>query len=517
MSAYLLTLVSSPSCTPGVNPRNTSVWPALALASLGLLGISPLWGQQSLTLNQTLTQVVEANLRLKSSSLDHQISVERAKSEWAIFEPVLLLTLAEESNERQNSAERFLSQRVSVFDENNNIYSGAIEGVLPTGGKLRMGTQIRRLDNNLQIIGRNEYESYSGVTLTQPLLRDLGWKAVAAQIKLAAADSNIALQEYRGQLALVLSEAEMAFWELYAAGEFVALSQGSVDVAETILGDNRQRLDAGKTTELEVLQAEAGVALRRSHLADAKQRQADAAARLNAFLGRRTGSHQPVVPVADGSEDVAFPVLDDALAEGFRSHPAYLSQMERIEQAGIRLAYAKNERLPQIDLKASYGLNGLSSTFKGTFGVASDFDYPSWYVGLEMRVPMLLGKRERHQQIASKLQVEQSLLQLSAIEIELVNGLQSLFERVASLRNRVQALELVVNLNRRVLKNEQDSLLAGKSESRRVLQAEEDLSEASLEALSAQVELRRAMATMLVQQGAYLKKRGFELSESSKQ
>lgn len=210
-----------------------------------------------MTLGQTLEQVLEANLRLQVSQLDYGMAEERAKAEWAIFEPRLLLTLAREANNRENTTQQFLSQRVSIFDETNNIYSAAVEGVLPSGGTVRLGSQIRELENNLQVSSKREWESYSGVTFTQPLLKNRGWKSVSSQIRLAASDSSVALQDYRGQLALVLSESEMAYWELAASTAFVELSQGSVDVAKIVLQDNKERLEAGKTTELEVLQAEA--------------------------------------------------------------------------------------------------------------------------------------------------------------------------------------------------------------------------------------------------------------------
>ena len=471
---------------------------------------------QSLTLRQTLEQVVEANLRIQVSQLDYDMAEERAKAEWAIFEPVLLLTLAREANNRENTTEQFLSQRVSQFDEQNSIYSGAVEGVLPTGGKVRLGTQIRSLDNNLQLTGRNEWESYSGVTVTQPLLRNRGWQAVSTQIELAAADSNVALQDYRGQLALVLSAAEMAYWELAAASAFISMSEASVETAKVVLNDNRQRFEGGKTTELEVLQAEAGVALRQSQLSDAEQRRIDATARLAAFLGRRTSEGGMVVP----SESLEFisitPSLNQALNRGIKSHPAYLAQTERCNQAGIRLAYAENERLPQIDLKGSYGLNGLSDSFGGTLDESfRDRDFPSWYLGFELRFPLTNGKREKHQLAAANIRKRQSLLELSAIEIDLMNGIHVLVDKVESLENRSSALKQVVDLHQRVLENEHEYLKAGKSESRKVLEAEEDLSSAKLEALSSLLELRRTTVDLLVQQGAYLQDRGFELTNLS--
>ena len=85
-----------------------------------------------------------------------------------------------------------------------------------------------------------------------------------------------------------------------------------------------------------------------------------------AFLGRRADKSQTIVP-SDSIQVVGLsPSINLAVSEGVRSHPAYLAQIERCNQAGVRLAYAKGERLPQPDLEASYGLNGLANTFKGT-------------------------------------------------------------------------------------------------------------------------------------------------------
>lgn len=478
------------------------------------LSLPPLLSQEGINLNQTLNKVLEANLRLQASELDHSMAVERSKAEWAIFEPVLLVTLAKESNRRENSTERFLSQRVSVFDEQNSIFSAAIEGTLPSGGNLRLGSQMRELENNLQVTGKQEWESFSGATLTQPLLKNRGWKVVASQIRLAIADSEVALQDYRSQLALVLSEAEMAYWDLVAAKAFVEMSQGSVDTAGVILEDIRERLDAGKANELEVLQAEAGLALRESNKSDAEQRLVDASSRLDAFLGRKATAGGKLVPSDSLDFNVTPPALYDALAESFKSHPAYLAQVKRMEQAGIRLAYAKNDRLPELDLKASYGLNGLADTYLGSLDDSLlKNDFPSWYVGLEMRYPIFDSKRERHQLNAAKMREQQALLELSAIEIELVNGIHVLVEKVESLRSRSSALGRVVDLHRRVLENEQEFLNAGKSDIRKVLEVEEDLSEAKAEALAAGLEQRQATVALLVQQGSYLRARGFDFAE----
>ncbi|MEM9159494.1 MAG: TolC family protein [Verrucomicrobiota bacterium] len=494
-----------------MNPRLLNRVSTAALILTCVVG-SKLWANEPLALDQVLNRVLEANLRLQVQKLDQQMAEERAQAEYAIFEPVLLLTLAREGNSRENSAEQFLSQRVSEFDENNTIYSAAVESQLSSGARVRLGSQTRGLENNLQSGDAKEWETFTGVTVTQPFLKGKGWSVLSSQIKLAAADSAVALQDYRGQLALVLSEAEMAYWELAAATEFVDLSENSVEVARIMLNDNRERFEAGKLTELEVLQAESGVALREANLSAADQRRLDAAARLDAFLGRRSSVSGNIKPIESLKSQDASLYLDTGMEEGFKKHPAYIAQTERCRQAGIRLAYARNEKLPALDLKASYGLNGLSDTLSTSLNrTVTDSEHPSWYVGFEMRYPIFGGKREKHQLAAAKMRTRQALLELSAIEIELVNGMIVLEQRVESLQSRLQAMLRVVDLNERVLANEQDYLREGKSESRKVLEAEEDLSESHLDSLAAALELRKAFVDTMVQKGTYLDKRGFEL------
>ena len=226
----------------------------------------------AMTVPQVLEEVVRSNLRLKAQSLERAVAKDQLRAEWAIFEPDFVASVTEEANTRQNTRERFLSQATTIFDERNRIHSAGIEGLLQTGGRLKVSGQNRRLKNNLQLAGGRESESFGAVTLTQPLLKGAGWGSTAAQIKLASAQSRVVLQEYRRQLMLVLSQSELAYWDLVAAKDLAGLRASSAGMAERVLTDNKARVEAGKMTEIEVLQAESGLAVRKAGVTDARQR-----------------------------------------------------------------------------------------------------------------------------------------------------------------------------------------------------------------------------------------------------
>lgn len=477
--------------------------PAFAAAS------TPSATNATMTVQQALDEVLRSNLRLKAQALERTVAKDQLTGEWAIFEPDFVASVTEESNTRQNTRERFLSQATTIFDERNRIHSAGIEGLLPTGGRLKVSGQNRRLKNNLQLPGGRESESFGAATLTQPLLKGAGWGATSAQIKLAAAQSRVVLQEYRRQLMLVLSQAELAYWDLVAARDLAALRNSSAGMADRVLTDNKARVEAGKMTEIEVLQAESGVAVRKAGVTDARQRVEAALSQLNAFFGRTSG--ETIEPAQ--SLDVK-PVEQDrpgALELAFRNHPVYVAQLEKSRQDDIRLSYAKNQRWPQLDLKASYGLNGLGREFDDSWDSVTSTDFKSWYVGLELRIPLSGGEKARSQTRVARSRKEQGLLEIKSIEVELINSVGTALKKVAAADEKARSFQGVVSLNQRLLDTELSRLAEGKSDSRKVLQAEQDLADARTSELEARLDWQRSVIELLVQTGTYLEKRGFDV------
>ncbi len=182
-----------------------------------LVGFAATPAPISITLEQTIGRVVDHNLRVRAEKLNLSAARSEARAEAGLFEPEFVASFGREANRRQNTRERFLSQGASVFDEENEISTAAIEATLPPGTLLRVGGQTRRLSNNLQITGNEEFESFAGVNLTQPLLKGAGVKATLAQLRLATARSEVVLHETRRQLAAILSQAELAYWDLARA------------------------------------------------------------------------------------------------------------------------------------------------------------------------------------------------------------------------------------------------------------------------------------------------------------
>jgi outer membrane protein len=502
----------------------------MSLLLLVLIGLSSRVEAQvatnSLRLNQFIQMVLERNESIQLRLLEVEISKRRLSGEMGAFEPDLVIAASREENKRENTAEQERSLRLKIFEEENSVYRTGIEGLVPSGAKIRLGYTMRDLKNNLQdpriasgTITTNgpridEYQTFAGVNFTQPLLKGFGTVNTYANIRLAALASEVAFQEYRRQLMETIATAEAAYWNLFMMQEQVKFFRESIAVAQSIVQDNRVRADAGRGSELEVLEAEAGLALRQTKLAEAEQKRKEAEMHVMTLTSDSAFAPHPVMVAADQ------PALDAAMPEFLRSaeaafdlNPDYQAQLKKIKQEDVRLAYAKNQRLPQLDLSASYGLNGLGSSPARSHDDLERQSYPSWSVGLELHVLLAGNIKARNELAASKLRKEQALLSLKQVETQIINAIQAAVQKIHSTRGSVENNQKVVAFHQSLLKTQLDRLEVGKVESRKVLEVEAALFESRNAVLDAMVQYERAQLELQLVQGAILKARELEFSK----
>jgi outer membrane protein TolC len=484
---------------------------------------SPRAGEIGLTLKELLQRVLDYNESLQVRMLQVEIARKSIKAERGIFEPELVGSVGHEDNKRPNTVEQQSNlQGATEFDERNNIYSGGLESLVPTGARLRLGYSLRDLVNNLQtqpnFLSRGatngEYVTFVGLSMVQPLLKNAGTSATMANLRLAAANSELAFQEYRKQLMQLVATAEAAYWELYFAQEQSKFFDDSVQVAEGLLKDSREGLNVGKTSELDVLEAEAGLASRRSKQSDTRQKVVEAFNRLiSLYSGTVTATN--AVFVATDRPEINSPNLSyfEGWQSAFDLNPDYLTRRKQIVVEEVRVAYARNQRWPQLDLKASYGLNGLGNSPSASWDDVQRQSFPSWSVGLEMRVPLAGGAKVRNELSMAKLRQKQALLNLKEIETQIANGLDSALRKIQNTSQSVTNYQTVAGFNQNLLATQLKRLEVGKIDSQKVLETEEKLFEAKNAVVGSLVDNQRALLEWELINGSILKNRKLDLTK----
>jgi outer membrane protein TolC len=460
--------------------------------------------------------------------LETESSRLKWRAERGIFEPQLDSSITREANRRTNNILQEASQAGNMlFDERNTIVDSGIDSLIPSGGKIRVGYTESDLVNNVNPFGNiittgsafytRQYQTFAGVSLTQPLLKNGGFTPTLVSMRVAALDSDIAFEQYRRQLMLTVSRAETAYWNFYFTQEQLRFFDDSVSVAQRVLEDSREKLKAGQGSELDVMQAQSDLALGQTKRNESQQDYYDAAQTMKTLAGTWPAPNlagpttEPRVHAAD------VPPQTNALisyTEGFsmatQLNPDYRIQQQKIKQEKLRLGYAKNQLLPELDLKTAYGFNGLGVTPGDSWAMAQTGNFPSWSVDLELIVPLGGNIKARNLLKAERVNLTEAYMNLHGVLSEIGNNLFIAIQKAQTCSNSIQSYQMVVHYNEELIKTELERLKAGTIGGHKVLEAEADLLEARQELAKALVQYRRTLTEVELADGSLLKSRNLE-------
>jgi outer membrane protein TolC len=311
----------------------------------------------------------------------------------------------------------------------------------------------------------------------------------------------------------VVSEAIATYWDLYLAREKHKLRKESEHNAEELLKDNLVRAKTGKMAEKEVLEAEAGLALRKSLVSEAKQTIVFAMNSVRNFLSFSVAETKAEIEPAEQLvlKEIQ-PDYADSLARAFKLRAEYIASLKKMKREDIRLLFAENQIWPQLDLKGSYNMNGLADTPGNSWHDARKEDYTTWSVGIELRIPLGGDMKSRSELAATRQRKRQTLLEMKSVEVALANEVDTAINNVYNAREQAGHYASVADKNRRLLEAEIARFKAGKSNSRILLERDEDLNrgrEAEIESL---VKYQKALLQLDLAEGSLLINHGIEVT-----
>jgi len=485
-----------------------------------------------LRLEDYLSQVIKHNDAIQAQLLEAGASQHKAKAEYGAFEPQLEASASREANRRTNNVEQQASQSSDLlFDEQNNLYDAGLETLLPVGGKVRLGYTVSDLDNNINPLGilggatnsfTKQFQTFVGVTLTQPLLKGAGWASTMAPLRLAAMDSDIAYQQYRRQLMLTVSRAESAYWNLYYAQEQLDFFDESIKVSQELLNDTRQKSQVGQGSDLDVMEAQSGLALRQTKRNEALQDYYDAIGNLLSLTGQSPapGSHQAIsggaaiVRAADRpSETNLIYSYEDGMQDALKYNPDYLVLCKKVEEQQIHVDLARNQMYPELDFKGAYGYSGLAGSSAGdSLDALETGATPSWSVGLELNMPIFGDIKNRNLYKAARLALSEESSNLRDTQSQIANHLDLMIQKTRTWQESIQSYQTVVHFNEELLKTQSERLRAGTIDAYKLLEVEADLLDSRQQLANAVVQYQRSLIDCDLTTGAILRNHDLEIS-----
>ncbi len=350
----------------------------------------------ALTLQRAVRLAVENNLDLATARLTPVIADRQLDQADAVFDAELFANL-EYSNLDTPGPSTGLVPGLSGDrqSETTALTTGIRQTIRATGGRVQLETTATRTNDDPSLAGVAPfYDADLLLTLEQPLLRNFGRDVTEAQVALAGNARDAAVQDLRASTINLVDAVIQAYWDvLFARQQLLIQSkllERTVDDRDRI----KERLEFD-VSKVRFTEANSFVELRRSDVIRARQQWRAASDQLKRLINADDlplADETLIIP-ADQPLDapLSFSLLDTvttALAERPELRAAALA----IDDTLVRQRVADNAKLPQLDLTAGVGLNGVDiDNAAGAYEQLSDADYLDFLLGLDFAYP--LGNR----------------------------------------------------------------------------------------------------------------------------
>jgi outer membrane protein TolC len=432
--------------------------------------------------------------------------------------------------------------------------SAAFTGLTSTGGRYSLSGSQQAIQNNAELNSYNPfYQTAIALNYTQPLLKGAGdGNPARRQLLLANANAQLQAAQVLTQASATVTSVSNTYWDLVAAWRDVAIQEEGLRNSQAQAASNARLAARGAAAPVDIVESNTQVNVFQDNVFSALQTVQSLQTQLKGLILGNPADPlwmANLVPTSPVIQLPAEPKLDDLIVTALRNRPELTQLRAQRLSANANLAYAKNQRLPQLDLGVGVTANGFSgvpNNLSGTpffqtlggevtaldqlisnynttatpanqipfivpnFGTVPAFQtgtigqswqnlwqmrYPTYNVSLTLQFP--IGNRTAKADYAiaqeqAKQVAVQELALLQRVRSEAVNAIQTLRET----QYRLAAASAARDAAARVLLSEQRRFTAGTSTTFLVLQRQLDLADNEGRELNAQTALNKAVVQL---------------------
>jgi outer membrane protein TolC len=425
----------------------------------------------------------------------------------------------------------------------NDAWRGGtgLSGLLPFGLSYSSSYTYTRLDSGSTAITalERDYRPVWESQATLPLLRDFIHNEANVTLKRSRIQHSLSEEEFRESLIELVAGVANSYWALAALRATENVAAKSLEVANDLVEQTRVQYEVGVVSRVNVSQAAAGQAEREFDFIVAQAAAGNAQDALidliehpdlAALRTTRLVTEEPAFVEYSVDEEVA-------VGKAMRLRPELAQRRRRVEESELDVAFARNQRLPRLDLSGGYTLTGLAGPGKelvdpnGTvlFPGGKIDDVPqrgrsannnffsargahSWRIGGRVEIP--IGNRTARARVTQRrIELRRARTALRQQEQEVVLEVR---KAARDLRAAIQGLEAAERrraAQSESLRAEQEKLRLGDSTPREVLEQQRDLTEAERQVIAALQVYRDSITALERSQGTLLPALGIRFED----
>ncbi|MEM9420438.1 MAG: TolC family protein [Planctomycetota bacterium] len=472
------------------------------------------------SLDEAIAMAVAGNLDLEVARLTPKIAEQQVIQAEAAFDSVFFADLDWQKLDTPQPDGVTPGLSNDIQQETISLTTG-VRKLLTTGGTVQVETTIGNQERTPSFFNVNDfYDADVIASLNQPLLRNFGSDVTTSQIVLAQNAEEDADEQLRQAMNELVNNVEAAYWNLDLARRQVLIQQRLLDrtIAERDRLEDRADFDV---SPVRITEANSRVELRRSDLIRVRAAVREASDQLKRLINSEelALADETLVLPNDAPVDAAIQFsLLDSVTTALERRPELARSLLAISDAEVRQRLADNAVLPQLDLTAAIGLNGIDEDeWIDAYGDLADGDYIDYILGLSFEQPIgnrsakaLAGQRafERNQAVVAYRRDAQDVV------LEVKNALRGVltnYELVGATRAaRWAAADSLRSIN---VQEEVGVALTDEFLLDLKLNAQERLADAEFQEAQAMANYMIAIAEMERAKGVLIERYGIEVTD----
>jgi len=477
---------------------------------------------RAMSLQDCFTEALRHNFDLQIQRYYPELSLYSLRGSYGAYDPTFNFSATHTYSTGDNNLAAITNSVSTNFFglhrdlARDNTLQSDLGGSLPWGMQYDFKGSVDENNNN-NYFGRNNTltsdftRSTAGsaeVDLTQPLLKDFWIDSPRLTIRQAKNALKKSEQALRLQAITTITAVENAYLELIYARENVRVEEEALNLAQTQLDQDKQRVQVGSLAPLDVQQDEAQVAQSRANLITAQfTLVSDQNALKNLITDNYPQWHDlEIMPTVSMEAVRQFFDVQDSWSKGMTQRPDLLQARLDVENQGITLEFDRNQLFPTLDVSGTFGYAGNGYAYGDALGEIHDQNRPYYSYGASLSMP-LSNVKARNSLKSGRASLQQLLLTLKQLEQNIMVQIDDAVKQAESAWESVQATHEARTYAEAALDAEQKKYSVGKSTTFTVLQLQNNLTQARSQEIRALANYNEALSNLAQQEGSTLERR----------
>lgn len=367
-------------------------------------------------------------------------------------------------------------QSVSQFagdDRQTNLYSAGVMKRIPAGTDLRaVWSDQRDWTNNVFVTKNPVHNAQLTFEASQPLLRNsFGFidRSGITITRLAIINSNLIMQK---RIESLIADVEKSYWAVVGAGVLLETTEKMLDKARDLHESNLRNFDMGIIEKGDLYASEANLRIRENDLMLAEDKYKRALDDLMFLMNKEQDT--VLSPSGNFIRDVEYLGLEDCLMIAFDNSRNYKIKKRDIVIKNIDVKMKSNQMWPELDLKATFAMNGIGENFRDAAGKTTVADNTLYYAGLEFTVP-IENRRALSEFRKASYEKEKAIVSLKEEERRIITDIVSSHRTLATLDLTSRNMSEAVRLQEKKLAEEEKRFRSGRSSTKSLIDYQKDL------------------------------------------